>query len=247
MPSSIAAHPIAARASSLLEALKVGLPPKVFAPAEYTFTVVSMEIEDTRSVHEDSDKISFSVAVNDKPAQTVTKDLGNKNNGTFPIGLSVGPVEVTSASDGIAMNYLIVNAGHSSSSSVQSDLDKVGTALAQQGAKTAEQAAGSAIGLSMGSFVFPVIGSILGLIAGWLVGELLGVVFADCDGPVAAEQAAFKGNELWTQTQNPSRSVTHTTYHPGTDSSIGCGSNSRYFVTWEITRAETEEVPEALA
>ena len=66
---------------------------------------------------------------------------------------------------------------------------------------------------------------------------MVGLITADCDGPVAAEQAAYKGIDLWHQTQTSSRSFTHSTYHPGLDSAAGCGSNSQYSVTWRITRS----------
>jgi hypothetical protein len=82
----------------------------------------------------------------------------------------------------------------------------------------------------------PVIGTALGAIAGWLVGEVTGLLTANCDGPVAAEQPAFKGLELWNRTHAPGNAFTHTTYHPGIDSAHGCGSNSQYSVTWSIMR-----------
>ncbi len=87
----------------------------------------------------------------------------------------------------------------------------------------------------MGSAMLPVIGSALGLLAGWIVGEVAGILTADCDGPVAAEQAAFKGQQLWNFTAHGPHQVT--TYHPGTDSPAGCGSNSIYKVTWVVTKS----------
>ena len=82
----------------------------------------------------------------------------------------------------------------------------------------------------------PVVGTILGAAAGWLVGHLVDMLTANCDGPVAAEQPAFTGIDLWNRTQTSSRLITHTTFHPGIDSSTGCGSNSEYLVTWSIRR-----------
>lgn len=61
-------------------------------PAGYTFRLVSMQVLNTRSAHEDSDKVGFSVAVGSGAAKTLTKDMGNVNNGTFPIGLTIGPM-----------------------------------------------------------------------------------------------------------------------------------------------------------
>ena len=62
---------------------------------------------------------------------------------------------------------------------------------------------------------------------------------ADCDSTVAAEQPAFTGIDLWCMTQVPGASFHQTTYHPGTKSAVGCGANSRYYVTWEVTRVST--------
>jgi hypothetical protein len=48
------------------------------------------------------------------------------------------------------------------------------------------------------------------------------------DRPVAAEQFVFKGKDL---RYRPDGVVTQRTYHLGTDSPHGCGSNSEYYVT----------------
>jgi hypothetical protein len=58
---------------------------------------------------------------------------------------------------------------------------------------------------------------------------LLGdIVFADCDGLVAAEQIALAGRDLHLKTVNGP--LTMTTVHKGADSPTGCGSNSQYEV-----------------
>lgn len=223
-------------------------PTPAFQPANYTFTVTQMTITETRSVHEDTDGVSASIAVGDSAPVTDTKALGDVNNGEHPISLTVGPVAVTDPNVGVACNYLIVNAGHASWATVDGALTTAGQALASQGAKAATQAVGSAIGAYIGSAALPVVGTILGAAAGWLVSELASLAFADCDGPVAAEQPAFKGIDLWNRTQNPpvklpwapielpGHSFGMVTQHPGVDSAAGCGSNSQYSVGWRITR-----------
>jgi hypothetical protein len=65
-------------------------------PSTYTFTVTGMKILNTRSAHKDTDRVSASVAVGNAPAQTVTKDLGDVDNGDYKIDLAVGPVSVGS-------------------------------------------------------------------------------------------------------------------------------------------------------
>jgi hypothetical protein len=212
--------------------------PSAFKPANYTFSLVIMRITNTRSSEKDSDKASVSIAVGGGNPVTVTSDLGNLGDGTYPLHLAVGPVAVDDPNLGVAANYLIVNSGHSSWSTIDGVLTKAGDALASAGAKSATSAIGSAVGATIGTAALPVIGTALGALAGWLVGEILGIVIADCDGPVAAEQPALKGIDLWNRTQVPGASFQHTTYHPGIDSNWGCGANSEYYVTWQIQRTE---------
>lgn len=131
-----------------------GIPlPVVFRPATYSFAIESMQILDTRSRHEDSDKASASVAVGTGAATTAVKDLGDVNNGTHPINLQVGPVDVRDPNIGIAFNYVIVNAGHSDWATIDSDLTKLGNTLATQGAQAATKAIGAAVGAEIGGTV----------------------------------------------------------------------------------------------
>jgi uncharacterized protein with LGFP repeats len=204
-------------------------------PNTYTFTVTGMKVMNTRSRHEDTDRTSVSVAVGNGPAETQTKDLGDVNNGDYEIGLTVGPVTVENRDVGIAFNYLILNAGNASWDDVNKKLKDAGGTLAQAGAKAATEAVGTAVGATVGTAVMPVIGSAIGAIAGWIAGEVVGLLTADCDGPVAVEQAAFKGQELWDETmQGPH---VFSTIHDGVDSAAGCGSNSVYWVDWTLARA----------
>lgn len=210
-------------------------PPPPFQPASYTFKLVSMQVINTRSAHLDTDHASLTVAVGSNGAPTtVVKDLGDMNNGTYPIGLSIGPIHINDPNIGVAMNYLILNSGHQSHDEINKILTGTGDSLAAAGAKAATSAVGTAIGLEVGSNLLPVIGSALGLLAGWLVDQLTGLLTANCDGPVASEQAVFKGLQLWNYTARGP--YTHTTYHPGIDSNHGCGSNSIYTATWSISR-----------
>src|ERR1700685_2846938 len=201
----------------------------------FVFTVESFEIDNTRSRHEDTDYVSCTLAVGSGAPQTRTKFMGDLNNGTFQVGLSFGPVTIAPKEAAI-FNYLILNSGHQSQQATQDALTKAGTVLAQAGAQAAAEAiasgASALVGAEIGSAVLPVIGTVLGAIAGWLVGQLGGLLFANCDGPVAAEQIAVTGAQLAAQTANGLWQ--HTTTHPGTDSPHGCGSNSLSKVTWKI-------------
>ena len=208
------------------------IPP--FQPASYTFRLVSMQVLNTRSAHLDSDKASLTVAVGPNGAPTtVIKDLGDVNNGTFPIGLSIGPILISDPNIGVAMNYLILNSGHQSRRRQQDPHRRRLRARLgrREGRHLSRQGRGrrrDRFGPDAGGRQRPGADRRL---AGRRADRLL---TADCNGPVASEQPAFKGSQLWANTARGA--YTHTTYHPGIDSASGCGSNSIYTATWSISR-----------
>jgi hypothetical protein len=197
----------------------------------FTFTLDSFEITDTRSRHKDTDFVSFTMLVKSKSGEgapkTLTKSMGDLNNGTYKVGLSFPSVAV-GETDTVTLNYLIVNSGHSSESKVYSTLENAGGSLATKGLTAAGAAVGTLIPI-------PGLGTLLGAGAGWLVGELKEMASANCDGAVAAEQNTFTHNDLVAKTS--SGPFTHKTKHPGTNSPTGCGGNSMYYATWHIAKA----------
>ena len=207
--------------------------PILGGPPNFTFTLDSFQITDTRSRHEDTDFVTFTLLVQPKngpPAtpQTLNKSMGDVNNGTHAVNLSFPNVKV-GPDDTVVVNYLIVNSGHSSESSIYSTLDSTAGKLATAGGSAA---AGALIGSAIPGF-----GTLIGALAGWLAGELTSVLDANCDGPVAAEQNTFTYNDLLQKTANGNYS--ETTTHPGTDSNYGCGGNSMYYVSWHIEKVAT--------
>lgn len=197
----------------------------------YTISVDSVRITNTRSLHEDTDFATASVTVGTGQPQTQTKALGNLNNGTHPVGLTFSGITVP-AGQKVVLSYAMVNNGHGSPSEVQTMLTQAGNTLANKAAQAAATAIGGAIGAELGSSIgsaaVPIIGTALGALAGWLVGELTGIIFADCDGPVAAGVHVFTAEDL----QKAQSQSDHT---PGTDSAWGCGSNSEYYVNWSTS------------
>jgi hypothetical protein len=192
----------------------------------FTFALDSFKITDTRSLHEDTNYVSFTLLVKSATGagtpQTLTKKMGDVNNGVHPVKLSFPRVAV-GPTDTVVLNYLIVNTGHRNSSQTVTTLETTG----------AKQAAadGTAVGAAIGS-VIPRLGTALGALAGWLAGEITELIKANCDGAVAAEQNTFHYNDLASKTLPVP--FTHTTRHPGPDSPYGCGGNSMYYVTWHI-------------
>ena len=202
-----------------------------------TFSLDSFKITDTRSRHEDTDYVSFTLLVRDANGkgtpQTLKKKMGNLNNGTFNVGLSF-PNVVVPVNGSVAFNYLIVNSGHQSESDVYKALETAGGALADKGLVAG--------GTAIGSAILPGLGSILGALGGFLAGVIKNILTANCDGAVAAEQVTLKYADLMAKTA--SGPYSHETPNPGTDSATGCGSNSMYYVKWHIARGTPQPVRE---
>jgi hypothetical protein len=207
---------------------RVPLSPETFRPGLYKFTLDTIKIDNTRSRHEDTDYVSVSGAVGDQPTQGAVKALGDLNNGTYPIGLSVGPLSVEEPDVGVTFDYIVVNAGHTT-------WEQVADLLQNAGDNMARAVLGDAAAEMGFAPAQPIVGSILTPAAALLIHGIEELWVADCDGAVAAELAVFKGSQLWAVAGH--EPYTHSTFHPGLDSPTGCGSNSRYWATWTIERA----------
>jgi hypothetical protein len=208
--------------------------------SKYTFAVPSFVIHNTRSLHKDTDYISASVAVAGRPVLKATQRLGDLNNGTYRTAMVFKNVEVADNETAV-FTYAIVNSGHTDPNAAEKTLEQAVSGLAQKGAQIAASAVGAAIGAelgaSIGTAIVPVIGTALGALAGWLVTSAGKLLFANCDGAVAAAVHAFTGAQLRAGT-NQGGHLGATDHHPGTDSAHGCGSNSNYDVNWSIVEGD---------
>jgi hypothetical protein len=192
----------------------------------YNFTLESFRITDTLSVHNDTDFVSISVKIGDHPPITLpTKSMGNVNNGVHNVGLSIPNLEV-GPDTVVAFSYSIVNSGHDKDK-IEQALNKVVSAASSKAVAAGAALVGTAVGGPLGTLL-AIVGTQAG---GWAVGELLGILFANCDGTVAAADHAFNGAQLAHKTANGAVFRTEDD-NKGTDSPVGCGANSRYFVTW---------------
>lgn len=222
----------------VIEGIQPGSAP-AFRPGIFMFTLDKMTISNTRSRHLDTDHASISVGVNDGPPLTAEKFIGELNNGTHTVGLSIGPIFISSPTDKIAFNYIIINAGHQDHAEINKKITDAGQTLAKAGATAATTAAGAlagaVVGGSVGSMIMPVVGTAIGAAAAFLGAKLTGILTADCDGTVALEQVGLTGQQLSSLLSMPTP-YAHWTYHPGTDSSTGCGSNSMYLCYWSVIR-----------
>ena len=202
-----------------------------------TFTMDNFGISDTRSRHEDTDFVYLSATVGANPPVFVQKSMGDVNNGTHGVGLSV-EVDIPDDDTVVVFSYLIINNGHgdndAKAKAAQSALSTIAKEIIAQKAATA----GSIL---VGSILVPYFVStvaataaVLGLVEAGLI------LFADCDGAVASGTLPFKCSDLIQRTGSGQK-ISDNTHHPGTDSPTGCGSNSSYSTLCTIATAPAIE------
>ena len=207
-------------------------------PPAVTFSVGldSFAITNTRSRHEDTGFVTVSLAIGNRAPLSQTRALGNRNNGHFPLDMIFSHVSIAQGETAV-LTYNMVNSGHQDPNKVEKELETATESLAQKGAKIAVTAIGSAIGSELGAAIgtaaVPIIGTALGALTGYLVGGVFGLIFADCDGPVAAAVHVLTYDQVKAALAS-GHGQTHTDDHPGVDSATGCGSNSHYTVTWSV-------------
>jgi len=195
------------------------------------FSLDSYTINNTRSLRTDTNYCSVSITVGTNPAITKTQSMGDQGDGTYKVGLGISADIPNGPDVPVVFSYAIVNNGHGSQADVEKGVEAALSALGSAGAKAASSAigpaVGSVLGASLGTAVVPLLGTAIGALAGWITGEIGGILFANCDGPVAAGVRIYTSSSLATETANGHK-LTETTSHPGTDSATGCGANSKY-------------------
>ena len=216
---------------------------KMKLPTRYQFSVDHVHVTTTRSLDADTDTSQASIAAGNWAIQTKKQVIGDIGGLSNPKEaqlnlLNFEPVTVELC-EAVLFNYLILNSGNADQKTIDAALVSAGTSLTSESvssvSKNLAAGVGAIVGVELvGNIVAPVIGSLLGSLVGYLIGKLGNIVFANCDGLVAAEQIALTGRDLHLKTANGP--LTMTTVHNGTDSPTGCGSNSQYEVIWSIKR-----------
>jgi hypothetical protein len=127
----------------------------------------------------------------------------------------------------IYWSFILTNSGHSDSAFVA----------------VANKAADAFAGALAGHIIeHPDIPSFLGLAAVLGAQELLNLLTANCDGVVAVLGLALTARELVQMTADPANWLNQINC-PGTDSSVGCGGNSNYDVSYFIADRALTTVP----
>ena len=174
--------------------------------------IPSIQIDQVRSADTDTDVVTLAVKVGDQLFPPITRHLGDVGVGHHPVSLAVGPVEVAET-DQVVVSFIVANLGYDASDE----------GLARTFMNTLSDAAAAVCSALYGA------GSAwqtLNKATQWINGLLT----ANCDGLVAQDQYTFTGREL-------AGLGPQTRVYPGIDSNVGCGANSQYQVTLQITPA----------
>jgi hypothetical protein len=197
-------------------------------PVPYRISLDSFQISNTRSRHTDTDFVDFSIRVGDHVYPSQTRAMGDLNNGTYPVGLSYGPIEVASGEPVVIM-YTIVNAGNHPelNQAVLDAFDQINLEITKAALAYADIDDDNLASLLASTNVVAVLNRLA-------LGGVLGLVNPDCDGIVASDVFGVTSQQLATWTASGPHAERRT--YPGTDSPSGCGSNSLYSVTWSVQR-----------
>lgn len=203
----------------------------------YTFTLDGFQITNTRSVFDDTDYASIAVAVGNNPPITVPAvSLGSIDNGVYSVHLQIPNVTVQSG-QAVSFSYAIVNSGYKQDTLEQDLISWIGRAAQKAAAVGAADLAAGLTGNTSAASLASQVGQQAG---GWAINQLLGIIFADCDGTVAAGDHIFSGAQLANDTNGGLTYWQHDN-NPGTDSPAGCGSNSQYYATWSVHPSNVAE------
>ena len=212
-------------------------------PCRYQFSVDFFTVNTARSLNQDTDTVQSTLKVGNSATQTATQYMGNwggtelKQAQVQAVTFAPATVELCEYA---VFNYQIVNSAEADKNVLDSALNKAGESLADYAVSSIMKALGQGLtaitSIEVGTITsVPVIGTILSLLSPWLIDQVGSLFSAGrCDGAVALEQVVLPGRDLHLATATGG--ITETTDHPGTDSPVGCGSNSDYSVTWSIKR-----------
>jgi hypothetical protein len=198
------------------------------------FSLDDFIISNTRARSNDTDYVSISVTVGNNDAITKTQAMGDVGDGTHSVGLAVAANIPTDVPTAVVFSYVITNNGNGDHAAVQKGVEATLARLGKAGAAAVTKeiaqpigdAIGASIGASIGTAIVPVVGSAIGALAGWLTTEIGSLLFANCDGIVAASLRAFVSTDLLAKTNNGG-TIRDGVQHPGTKSADGCGASSQ--------------------
>ncbi len=195
--------------------------------SDFFFTLEKFHISKTRSRFNDTDVVTFGLKVGNQMFQPLTQGMGDIGDGEYLVSMRFGPIDVQ-PNDTVVLDYIIVNCGYETSG--QGTLKEVTDSLSDAAADVVNNWLPG-----------------LGTLGNYITHKLHNVFYADCDGVVASDIIIkntplpgqpiilLTGSDLTDRTARVGV-YSETRSYPGTDSPVGCGENSLYFVTWSISR-----------
>jgi hypothetical protein len=216
-------------------------PPVFPAPVTFDFSVTSMTVKNPRSLFTDTDFATIAATtlapdgtqlIKYGPTSKYLGDLG-KNRSIDP-GMSLTGIDVPDGGS-VALAFVVVNRGSwIGDSQALNDMDAVGGAVIGALIQGSIAGSGSPVQVS----IVPAL-AVVAVVVGVLEG--LSVIFADCDGTVVAGAMSIGKTELLSMAVQQPWVMTED--YPGTDSPVGCGSNSDYAVTYSIEQTPPPAPP----
>jgi hypothetical protein len=195
----------------------------------YTFTLDKFHISRTRARHNDTDTVSFGIKVGNNTAQTQIKHMGDVNDGDHNVGLQLGPFDIEDSATPVILTYTIVNAGNKN---VDDQLGSSSQAMMAKADSDGDDGAPDQTSMDGTDGDDPGVWSSIWKFA---TEELIALLNADCDGPVASNRIAVTASQI-DQSLGENDKASFEKFFAGTDSATGCGSNSKYTVTYSVSR-----------
>jgi hypothetical protein len=200
------------------------------------FTVPSFALNNTRSLHEDTDYVGIAITQMGREVAPATKRIGNVNNGTHSVNMTVSVPSTYNTSDTFVFSYLVINHGGGKTQDV---LNHCTTAMEQPALTTFNAAQAQLVpvnGAQLPKCLSTTLRAADDINALWNpIKAAFNHLSSDhCDGPVALDSFSFTGaalNDMILVSQaNPFSII-----YEGTNSAVGCGSNSHYSVQWFVS------------
>lgn len=225
----------------------------------YTVTLEKINASKTRSRNADTNYLTFSIINGDGTKLQTSAKLGDMGHGesnvidlinrtqqpSMGVGVSnaTDHLEIANPVDPVIIQWAVVNRGHAGDQQAMTEITNVGDKLIEHylgsgndGAPTSMDDGnttsmdGSGTGESF-DYV---------KIVEWAFTGLIGILDANCDGGVIAQVIRTSAAELAAKTANGA-TYRKAYEYPGTNSAVGCGENSLYFMTYSITARNIPE------
>jgi hypothetical protein len=213
----------------------------------YTIKLERIHVSKTRSPRTDTNYLTFSVKNGSQAPYQINAKLGDMPDGDYSVGDLINRtpqpgnhpsnasdlIEIANPQDPVIINWAIMNRGHAGDQQAMHEIQQVGDNLIDY---SFYSGSGTPAGMDDTSMDSAGWGSHInwGQIVQWVFAWLVDVFNPNCDGGVVAQTITTSAAELATKTQSGTR-FEKTLAYPGTDSAIGRGANSLYFVTYSIT------------